>query len=167
MKVSSLEADSPSSVSSTTTPRHALVVESDPDQRRRAVTQLAHWGYTPHAVATGEDALDALGGTRFAFSLIAIGLPGISGIDLVRRAPELAEGGPVIMGAEAGHNAQVVEAIQAGADDVVRRPYTASDLEGATRAAAGRPRPERAAPAPETGDERLQAELALLVSPPM
>jgi len=167
MKVSSLEAASGSSLSSTAAPRHALVVESDPDQRRRAVTQLSHWGYASHAVATGEEALDALAERRFAFSLIAIGLPGISGIDLVRRAPELAEGGPVIMVADAGHNAQVVEAIQAGADDVVRRPYTASDLEAAMRAAAGRPRPERAAPAAETGDDRLQVELGLLVSPPM
>src|SRR5262249_59377651 len=56
---------------------------------------------------------------------------------------------------------------EAGADAGVRRPYTASDLEAAMRAAAGRPRPERAAPAAETGDDRLQVELGLLVSPPM
>ena len=167
MKLSSLEAASATSLTSTATARHVLVVESDPDQRRRVVTQLTHWGYTPHAVATGEEALDAVGERRFAFSLIAIRLPGMSGIDLVRRAPELAENGPVIMVVDGNHGTQVVEAIQAGADDVVRRPYTASDLETAIRTASGRSRPERATPALEPGDERLQAELALLVSPPM
>ena len=91
MKVSSLEA---ASASSATVSRHALVVESDLDQRRRVVAQLSHWGYTPHAVASGEEALDALGETRFALALIAIRLPGMSGVDLIRRAPELAESRP-------------------------------------------------------------------------
>jgi two-component system response regulator AtoC len=167
MKASSLDDVTPSSLPSIAAPRPVLVVESDPDQRRRVVTQLSHWGYTPHAVASGEEALDALAETRFAFSLIAIRLPGMSGIDLVRRAPALAESGPVIMVADGSHSAQVVEAIQAGADEVVRRPYTAGDLEGALRRAAGRPRPERSAPPLEPSDDRLQAELALLVSTPM
>ena len=167
MMVSSLEGASASSPASLTTHRHALVVESDPDQQRRVVTQLSHWGYTPHAVATAEEALDAIGETRFAFALVAIRLPGMSGIDLIRRTPALAESGPVIMVADAGVSAQIVEAIQAGADDVVRRPYTADDLETAIRTAAGRARPERPAPALEAADDRLHAELALLVSPQM
>ena len=91
----------------------------------------------------------------------------MSGIDLIRRTPALAESGPVIMVADARASAQIVEAIQAGADDVVRRPYTADDLETAIRTAAGRARPERPAPAAEAADDRLHAELALLVSPQM
>jgi two-component system, NtrC family, response regulator AtoC len=164
MKVSSLEA---ASAASAAVARHALVVESDLDQRRRVVAQLSHWGYTPHAVASGEEALDALGETRFALSLIAIRLPGMSGIDLIRRAPGLAEAGAVIVVADRAHNGQIVEAIQAGADDVIRRPYTADDLETAIQSAAGRARPERASPAFEAAGDRLQAELALLVSPQM
>jgi two-component system response regulator AtoC len=149
--------------------RHVLVVESDPDQRRRVVTQLTHWGYTPLAAASGEDALELLGRARVAFSIVAIRLPGMSGIELIRRTPELAESGPVIMIADAGHSAQIVEAIQAGADDFIRRPYTAEDLETAVRAVAGRARREPAAPAPAVDDngERLQRELALLISPQM
>jgi two-component system response regulator AtoC len=150
-----------------TSPRHVLVVESDPDQRRRVLTQLVNWGYTPLAASSAEDALTLLGRTRVAFSLIAIRLPGLSGIELVRRAPELSEAGPVIMIADAGHSAQIVEAIQAGADDFIRRPYTAEDLENAIRAVAARPRREPASPVSEENGERLQRELALLVSPQM
>jgi two-component system, NtrC family, response regulator AtoC len=164
MKVSSLEA---ASAPSAAVSRHALVVESDLDQRRRVVAQLSHWGYTPHAVASGEEALDALGERRFALALIAIRLPGMSGVDLIRRAPELTESGPVIVVADGTHNAQIVEAIQAGADDVIRRPYTADDLETAIQSVAGRARQERTSPAAEAAGERLQAELALLVSPQM
>src|SRR5262245_33690085 len=147
--------------------RHALVVENDLDQRRRVVVQLKHWGYTPVAVTSAEEALETVGRLNFALSVIAIRLPGMSGIDLLRRAQALAEAGPVIMIADSDHSPQIVEAIQAGADDFLRRPYTAEDLEHAIKGSAGRP--NRAAPAAgtlEAVDEngaRLERELALLV----
>jgi two-component system response regulator AtoC len=165
MKVSSFDAALPFAAAAPPT-RHVLVVESDPDQRRRVVTQLSNWGYSPLAAASAEEALELMGRARFVFSLVAIRLPGLSGIDLIRRAPELSESGPVIMVADTGHSAQIVEAIQAGADDFIRRPYTADDLENAIRTVAGRPRREPTAPPPDDGD-RLQRELALLVSPQM
>src|SRR2546423_8155802 len=166
MKVSSFHAVLPFAATSATRP--VLVVESDADQRRRVVTQLSNWGYSPLAAASAEEARELMGRARFVFSLVAIRLPGLSGIDLIRRAPELSEGGPVIMVADTGHSAQIVEAIQAGADDFIRRPYTADDLENAIRTVAGRPRRETAAAAPtDDNGERLQRELALLVSPQM
>jgi two-component system response regulator AtoC len=71
------------------------------------------------------------------------------------------------MVADSNHSAQIVEAIQLGADDFVRRPYTAEDLENAIKAVAGRVRAQAGAPPlPENG-ERLRQELDLLVSPPM
>jgi two-component system response regulator AtoC len=158
--------DAASSFTAPTTARHVLVVESDPDQRRRVLAQLVQWGYTPLAAGTAEEALEQLGTTRVAFSLVAIPLPGLSGRELVRRTPELAESGPIIMIADAGHSEQIIEAIQAGADDVLRRPYTAEDLEHAIRAVTARARREPAPPAEDNGD-RLQRELALLISPQM
>ena len=166
MKVSSFDAALPFAAAAPPT-RHVLVVESDPDQRRRVVTQLSNWGYSPLAAASAEEALELMGRARYVFSLVAIRLPGLSGIDLIRRAPELSESGPVIMVADTGHSAQIVEAIQAGADDFIRRPYTADDLENAIRTVAGRPRREAAAPPADDSGERLQRELALLVSPQM
>ncbi len=150
------------------TSRAVLVVEGDPDQRRRVFALLTQWGYSPLAAGTAEDALELLGKTRVAFSVVAIRLPGMSGIELVRRAPELAESGPIIMIADAGHNAQIVEAIQAGADDFIRRPYTSQDLESTIRTLAARPRREPLAASPvEDNGERLQREFALLISPQM
>jgi len=72
--------------------------------------------------------------------------------------------------ADTGHSAQIVEAIQAGADDFIRRPYTADDLENAIRTVAGRPRRETAAPAAVPADDngdRLQREMGLLTSQQM
>jgi two-component system, NtrC family, response regulator AtoC len=151
--------------------QHALVVENDLDQRRRVVAQLKHWGYTPVAVTSAEEALETVGRLSFALSLVAIRLPGMSGIELLRRAQGLAESGPVIVVADSDHSPQIVEAIQAGADDFLRRPYTAEDLERAITGAAGRPsRPAPATGAIGAGEEnaaRLDRELTLLVSPQM
>src|SRR6185503_4323653 len=113
-------------------------VESEPDQRRRVVAQLTNWGYVPVAAASGEEALELVPQTRFAFALIAIRLPGMSGIELLRRASELKQSGPVIMIADSAMSSQIVEAIQAGADDFLRRPYTAEDLENAIKPHAGK-----------------------------
>ncbi|HEV8617223.1 MAG TPA: sigma-54 dependent transcriptional regulator [Methylomirabilota bacterium] len=166
MKVSSYDAASSFAVPTST--RHVLVVESDPDQRRRIVTQLTTWSYTPLAAASAEEALDLVDSARFAFSIVAIRLPGISGIELLRRARRLSEAGPVIMVADTGHSAQIVEAIQAGADDFIRRPYTADDLENVIKGVAAKPRRD-AAPVPvaDDGFDRLQREMALLSSPQM
>jgi two-component system response regulator AtoC len=166
MKVSSFEATPPLALP--VDDRQVLVVEADPDQRRRVVSQLQQWGYLPVIASTGEEALALEGHPRFAFGLIAIRLPDISGLEVLRRLREVAICGPVIMVADNGHSAQIVEAIQLGADDFVRRPYTAEDLENAIKAVAGRVRATNpgTAAAPENG-ERLRAELDLLVSPPM
>jgi two-component system response regulator AtoC len=168
MKASSFDAASP--YATPIAGRPVLVVESDPDQRRRVVTQLSAWGYTPLAAASAEEALELLGRAgRVAFSVVAIRLPGMSGIDLLRRAGELSASGPVIMVADNGHSSQIVEAIQAGADDFLRRPYTAEDLEHVIRSVAGRPRREPAplaGPVDENGD-RLQREMAMLTSAQM
>ena len=169
MKASSFDAASP--YATPIAGRPVLVVESDPDQRRRVTTQLASWGYAPLAASTAEEALELLGRAgRVAFSVLAIRLPGMSGIDLLRRA-ELSAAGPVIMVADNGHSSQIVEAIQAGADDFLRRPYTAEDLEQVIRGVAARPRrestPAAALPGTEDNGDRVQRELAMLTSPQM
>jgi two-component system response regulator AtoC len=143
-----------------------LIVENDLDQRRRAVAQVKQWGYEPVAVTAAEEALEAVRDGQFAFALVAIRLPGLSGIEFLRQARGLNRMGSVIMVADSDHSAQIVEAIQAGADDFLRRPYTAEDLENAIKGVTGRiSRP----PGPTTDENgsRLERELALLVSPQM
>jgi two-component system response regulator AtoC len=145
---------------------HVLVVEADVDQRRRVVAQLSGWGYTPMPASSAEEALDLIGRTRFAFSIVAIRLPGMSGVEFLRRAHDVSDSGPVIMVADNGHNSQIVEAIQVGADDFIRRPYTAEDLENAIKGLPSKARPQPAPPPDDNGD-RLSRELKLLVSPQM
>ena len=144
-----------------------LLVESDPDERRQALAALTRRGYSPIVAGSAEEALELVGDARVLFSIVAIRLPGMSGIELLRRAPLLAEAGPIIMLADAGDSAQIVEAIQAGAESFIRRPYTEQELDNAIGAAATRPRREPSGALPAETDERLRRELALLTSPKM
>ncbi|HMH50150.1 MAG TPA: sigma-54 dependent transcriptional regulator [Candidatus Acidoferrum sp.] len=148
------------------TDSHVLVVEADADQRRRVVAQLSSWGYTPVPAPSAEEALELVTRTRFAFSIVAIRLPDMSGIEFLRRAREACDAGPVIMVADNGHSSQIVEAIQIGADDFIRRPYTAEDLENAIKGLPAKARREPAPP-PDDNVDRLARELRLLVSPQM
>jgi two-component system response regulator AtoC len=148
------------------TDRSVLVVESEPDQLRRVTSQLTAWGYVPVAVGSGEEALPLIGTTPFAFALVAVRLPGMSGPEFVRRAADLKRSGPVIMVVEGDQGPHTLDALQAGADSVLRRPYTAEDLENAVRTLGARVRPTATGPTSEESD-RLQYELSLLVSPPM
>jgi CheY-like chemotaxis protein len=66
----------------------ALVVEPDVDQRRHVVGQLQQWGYLAVAVATAEEALPLLGRHTFVLSIVALRLPGMSGPEMLRRAPD-------------------------------------------------------------------------------
>jgi two-component system, NtrC family, response regulator AtoC len=145
---------------------HVLVVEADADQRRRVVAQLSNWGYTAVPAPSAEEALELVARTRFAFSIVAIRLPGMSGVEFLRRARDVSDAGPVIMVADNGASSQIVEAIQNGADDFIRRPYTAEDLENAIKGLPAKARREPAPPPDDNGD-RLARELRLLVSPQM
>ena len=162
----SLSNADPTPVPAPASERPVLLVDADSDQRRRLAAQLQNAGYIPVIASSGEDALERAAQKRFVFSLVAVRLPGMSGIDFVRRARTSVQLGAVIMIAEPGMTAPIVEAIQAGADNVVRRPCTVDDVEATLRGQAGS-RP-RAPAAPPTGNEeateRLERELALLVS---
>src|SRR5262249_58962201 len=72
------------------------------------------------------------------------------------------------MSADGGDTAQSGVGSEAAAEEFIRRPYTTEDLDAAGGRAAAGPRREAAAPPPaEDNGERLQRELALLVSPQM
>jgi two-component system, NtrC family, response regulator AtoC len=153
-------------VSPSSTERWVLIVDTEVDQRRRLATQLQHWGYTPLMTASAEEALDLAAQRRFAFSVVALRLPGMSGIEFLRRVRDTVDVGPVIMITDAGTSPLTVEAIQAGADNFVRRPCTVDDLEIAVKSILGRARNGSPTPATtEDATERLGKELGLLISP--
>ena len=147
-----------------------LIVDDDRQVRDVLHQIFLSAGYHCLLAVDGREGLAMFRAEKPPLTVTDLKMPIMSGIELLRRASELKQSGPVIMIADSGMSSQIVEAIQAGADDFLRRPYTAEDLEQVMRSVAGRPRREAATsplPAGEDNGDRVQRELAMLTSPQM
>ena len=119
-------------------------------------------GYTPVRTSTLEEALTAVTHNHFLFSVID--LDGTDGLEFLQHLK--AEGGAagsIIVLARGSRIAETLGTLSLPADHVVRKPFTAQDLEDAVNNALG---VWSRRPADDTGAQ-LQQELALWRSPKM
>ena len=120
-----------------------LVVDDDPQTLRYVRDTLTEAGY--EAIVTGDpEELPGLVRSRKPrLVLLDVLLPGISGIDLMKRVPEL-DDLPVIFISAYGGDETVVRTLDAGAADYIVKPFSASELTARVRAVLRR----QAEPAP-------------------
>ncbi|MBL8793426.1 MAG: SpoIIE family protein phosphatase [Planctomycetia bacterium] len=102
-----------------------LLVVDDNELNREVLTRrLQRRGYDVLAAHDGQAALALLAEQRFDLILLDILMPGISGIDLLRRIRQIHAPTevPVIMVTAVDESAQVVEALNLGANDYITKP---------------------------------------------
>lgn len=110
-----------------------LVVDDDPQIRRVLKVTLSGQGFEVDDAKNGEVALDKLRESRFDLVLLDINMPGMSGLDVcraIRATSEIA----VIMLTVRDSEADTVEALDAGADDYVTKPFKPPELSARIRA---------------------------------
>jgi two-component system KDP operon response regulator KdpE len=127
-----------------------LVVDDEAQIRRALATNLRAREYDVELAATGEEALRIAADRRPDLVLLDIGLPGIDGTEVVRGLRLWTEV-PIIMLTVRSDEADKVEALDAGADDYVTKPFGMNELLARMRAALRR----------NTGDDEATAKLAL------
>lgn len=111
-----------------------LVVDDEPQIRRALVTNLRARGYVVDTAATGEEALDLAARNHPDVAIIDLGLPGIDGVEVVagiRGWSRL----PIIVLSVRSDEADKVEALDAGADDYVTKPFGMNEMLARLRAA--------------------------------
>ena len=113
---------------------HVLVVEDDPALRRSLTLNLTARGYTVDDTGNGEDALRLAGRRLPDVLFLDLGLPGISGLDVIRGVREWADI-PIIVLSARGAERDKVEALDAGATDYVTKPFGIEELMARLRAA--------------------------------
>ena len=105
-----------------------LIVDDEPSYRRALRTSLAASGFTVEEMETGEDAIKAFNRARFDLVLLDINMPGISGVETCRQLREMARDVGIVMVTVRGAEDDKVQALEAGADDFVTKPYRFREL---------------------------------------
>ena len=112
-----------------------LVVEDDADVREVMAGALAGDGHAVIEAADGIAALDALATHRFDIILLDIGLgQGPDGVEVCRRLRRAGDDAHVVAVTARDGEADVVLALEAGADDYVAKPVGIIELRSRVRA---------------------------------
>jgi two-component system KDP operon response regulator KdpE len=111
-----------------------LVVDDDPQIRRVMRVTLTGQNYEVDDARSGEAALDKLREERFDLVLLDMNMPGMAGLETcraIRAQSEIA----IIMLTVRDDESDKVDALDAGADDYITKPYKGPELLARIRAA--------------------------------
>jgi two-component system KDP operon response regulator KdpE len=110
-----------------------LVVDDDPQIRRAMKATLTARGYEVGDSRTGEEALEQLRSESYDLVLLDMNMPGTGGIEtcrMIRSSSDIA----IIMLTVNNTEKDKVEALDAGADDYVTKPFSTPELLARIRA---------------------------------
>jgi two-component system OmpR family response regulator len=117
---------------------HILIAEDDAALSNGLSRALRQSGYAVDCVPDGQQADTALVGDRFDLLILDLGLPLISGLEVLRRARARGARLPIlILTASDGVNDRV-RGLDLGADDYMVKPFDLPELEARIRALARR-----------------------------
>ena len=111
-----------------------LVVDDEPQIRRALATNLRARSYDVLQAADGEEALRIVAEEHPDLVILDIGLPGIDGIEVVHGLRGWTTV-PIIMLSVRSDQSDKVEALDAGADDYLTKPFGMDELLARIRAA--------------------------------
>ena len=106
-----------------------LVIDDDPGLRDYLEALAASRGYRVFTAGTGEEAIESLEQTRPDLVTLDLVLPGMDGLETLRRIKEQLPDVPVVMLSGHGQARNIVEAMKLGASDFLRKPFEVEELE--------------------------------------
>ena len=122
-----------------------LVVEDEAALREQLQTSLQQAGYAVDMAADGDEGLHAGREYPCDVAIIDLGLPKLSGIEVIRRLREYGKHFPILILTARGRWQDKVEGLEAGADDYLIKPFHIEELlarlNALVRRAAGWTRP--------------------------
>ncbi|HUK46831.1 MAG TPA: response regulator transcription factor [Terriglobales bacterium] len=133
-----------------------LVVDDEPQITRVLKTTLSSQGYGVRSASDGEEALNELKAWSPDLIITDLRMPRMDGLELCRQVRKNSRL-PIIVLSVKGEETTKVEALDAGADDYVTKPFSVNELlarvRAAFRRAAAAEKPE--IPVIEVGDFRI------------
>ena len=114
---------------------HILVVDDEELVRWTFDTALKEEGYRVDAAETGEDALEKFGKRKYDLVILDIKLPGIDGVEVLKRIREADKDALVIMITAHGGVESAVECMKLGAFHYVQKPFKIDEVKMLVRQA--------------------------------
>jgi DNA-binding response OmpR family regulator len=112
----------------------ALVIEDDPMIGSGLRRGLAHAGISADWVKNGVSGLEALATTQYGVVLLDLGLPGLSGLDILTNIRRGKDQTPVIVVTARDDIESRISGLDLGADDYVIKPFDMDELAARIRA---------------------------------
>ncbi len=121
---------------------NVLMVDDDPHVLRSLRAALESHGYRVRSAVNGPTALEACAAERPDVVLLDLALPGLDGVDVCRRLRNWSRV-PILVISARVHESQKVQALDAGADDYITKPFGTEELLARIRAALRRDQARR------------------------
>jgi two-component system, OmpR family, KDP operon response regulator KdpE len=112
-----------------------LIVEDDVALRQSLRDTLEAVGFCPEEASCGEEAFFALHQNKFDTILLDINMPGIGGMETCRRIRQTHPLLPIVVLTVRDEEKDKVEALDAGADDYITKPFQFLELSARLRSA--------------------------------
>ena len=111
-----------------------VLIEDEPQIRRFLRATLTGHGYRLFEATSGADGVVEVGSRQPDVVIVDLGLPDMDGLDVIRRIREWTAT-PIIVLSARGQERDKVEALEAGADDYVSKPFGVGELVARMRVA--------------------------------
>ncbi|MEW5984728.1 MAG: response regulator [Acidobacteriota bacterium] len=117
-----------------------LLVDDEPDFLEPLCTRLTRRRVACATAASGEEALQALADSRFDCAVVDVKMPGMDGLELLRRIRRDHPGTPVVLLTGHASVEMGVQGMELGAFDYLLKPVDLDELLDVVRRAAEQPR---------------------------
>ncbi|HBC27529.1 MAG TPA: DNA-binding response regulator [Ruminococcaceae bacterium] len=104
-----------------------LVVEDDKAIRKLITTTLETQGYLYHAAETGEASIFEAVSKQPDVIILDLGLPDMDGVDIIRKVRTWSNT-PIIVVSARSEDKDKIDALDAGADDYLTKPFSVDEL---------------------------------------
>jgi two-component system, OmpR family, KDP operon response regulator KdpE len=111
-----------------------LIVDDDPGIRRALGATLAALGYKTDEASSGEHGIDLASRHPYDAVLLDINMPGMGGIETCRTLRSKLPAAGILMVTVRDSEDDKVEALEAGADDFITKPFVIPELTARLRA---------------------------------
>jgi len=105
-----------------------LVVEDEPTLQQQLRSQLQAQGYTVDATGEGKEGLYLAAEYPYDAAIVDIGLPGLSGLDIISRLRSRGSHLPILVLTARGRWQDKVQGLETGADDYLTKPFETEEL---------------------------------------